>query len=96
MIKKFSGLNGDSRTGHFRKRSLKRAFPVPRIPLESLHKHPMIIIRIPLVLHVQEEWEDLYARVKKLILRLEIIIYADKTKTSPSFIIENPLYNFFP
>jgi len=28
----------------------------------------MIIIRIPLVLHVQEEWEDLYARVKKLIL----------------------------
>jgi len=54
----------------------------------------MIIIRIPLVLHVQEEWEDLYARVKKLILRLEIIIYTDKSKKPSSFIIEKPLYNF--
>jgi len=69
--------NGARETGHFRKRSLKRAYPLPVNPQYLPGKSP-VIIRFPLTIRVQDEREDLYYRVKKLILRLEIMIYADK------------------
>jgi len=72
--------NGVRKTGHFKKRSPSRGSLLPVNPQQTTRKRSLIV-RLPLVIQVQDEREDLYRRVKKLIMRLETTIYADKTKT---------------
>jgi len=72
-------LERGRKTGHFKKRNFSRGFFVPISTLQNPYKAP-IIVRLPLAVEVQDEREDLYKRVKKLIIRLEVMIYSRKIK----------------
>jgi hypothetical protein len=69
--------NGARKKGHLGKISLSEGDFVPINTHENTIKTPLTV-RLPLTIQVQDEREDLYRRVKKLIIRLEDLAWSRK------------------